>query len=327
MLVEKKELNVLDSIYQSNNFEMVVVYGMRRVGKTELLKQFIKDKEVLYHTCIYNSSSNLKLLSKAIFEYNKVDSNASFESFMDAMEYIFKLSIDKKILFILDEYPNLAMSDPSINSILQALIDKYKDVSKLKLILCGSSISYMTDKVMNGGPLYGRKTAQMEILPFDFNESMLFFPNYSNEEKAICYGLLGGIPLYLRQFSDKLSIIENVQRTFFNTSSIMYLQPISLLQEELREPTKYNSIIEAISKGKNKLTEIADYINESTAVVSTYMRKLINIHIVEKEKPYNGSDKKTIYIIKDNMFRFWYSMVSNNLKNKSTAIPLALDDG
>ena len=132
------------------------------------------------------------------------------------------------------------------------MIDKYKDTSKLMLILCGSSMSYMEDHVLAyKAPLYGRRTAQMKILPFDFEESCRYFNKLSDEDKALIYGIVGGTPQYLLQMSDKLSVEENIKNTYLNPMSFLYEEPVNLLKQEVREPAIYTAIITANPIHKN----------------------------------------------------------------------------
>ena len=190
-----KELNALDKLYKSDRFEFVVIYGRRRVGKTALINQFIGDKKSVYFMGIEsNEKQNLENLSKRIIEFSSgIQTETSFLSFQAALEYVFKLAENERVILAIDEYPYVARSSKSLASTLQLLIDKYKDTSKLMLILCGSSMSYMEDHVLAyKAPLYGRRTAQMKIQPFDFEESCRYFHNLSDEDKALMYGIAGG---------------------------------------------------------------------------------------------------------------------------------------
>ena len=155
------------------------------------------------------------------------------------------------------------VSSKSLASTIQLLIDQYKDTSKLMLILCGSSMSYMEDHVLAyKAPLYGRRTAQMKILPFDFEETCRYFKNFTDEEKAYVYGIVGGTPQYLLQMSDKLSIEDNIKNTFLNPNSALFEEPENLLKQEVREPALYNAIITAIATGASRMSEISGKIGE-----------------------------------------------------------------
>lgn len=313
----QQELAHLEKMYNSDKFEFAVIYGRRRVGKTALINQFIKDKEAVFFTGIEsNAKQNLENLSKCILEYSTgIESENTFSSFQSALEYIFRLAKNKRIILCIDEYPYAAKASKSLASTLQLLIDKYKDSSKLFLILCGSSMSYMEDRVLAyKAPLYGRRTAQFKILPFEFDEACEYFKAFSDEDKAVAYGIIGGTPQYLLQINDKISIEENIKSIFLDPVSAIYEEPGNLLKQEVREPNIYNAIITAIASGASKLSEISTKIGEENSVCATYVKTLISLGIIKKENPYGDtSARKTIYSIEDNMFRFWYRFIPDNI--------------
>ncbi len=310
------ELKTLDKLYRSNKFEFAVIYGRRRVGKTALINEFSKDKDTIFFTGVEtNAKQNLENFSRCIMEYQTgfaVDS--SFASFQAALEYVFQLAQKKRLVMVIDEYPYVARASKSFASTLQMLIDKNKDSSKLFLILCGSSMSYMEDNVLAyKAPLYGRRTSQLKIQPFDFFESCRYFENFSGEDKALAYGIMGGTPQYLMQLDDRLSIEDNIKNTHLNPASSIFEEPNNLLKQEVREPAIYNAVITAIATGASKMSEISGKIDEDTSVCATYIKNLISLGIVKKEMPYGEkSGRKTIYSIEDNMFRFWYRFVPEN---------------
>lgn len=312
----EKELRSLNSLYASDKFEFAVIYGRRRVGKTVLINEFIDNKKSIYFMGVEsNAKQNLENFSKSIVEYaSGIAANTSFQSFQAAFEYVFELSKNERIILIIDEYPYVARSSKSLASTLQMLIDKYKDTSKMMLILCGSSMSYMEDNVLAyKAPLYGRRTAQMKILPFDFEEACRFFKNFSAEDKALIYGIVGGTPQYLLQMNDKLRIEDNIKNTYLNPTSFLYEEPTNLLKQEVREPAIYTAIITAIATGASRMSEIATKVGEDTNVCTSYIKNLMNLGIVQKETPYGEKNsRKTIYYIEDNMFRFWYRFVLDN---------------
>ena len=176
-------------------------------------------------------------------------------------------------------------------------------------------MSYMEDQVLAyKGPLYGRRTAQFKIKPFEFLEACRYFKNFSDEDMALAYGIVGGTPQYLMQLDDTLSIEQNIKNTLLNPSSFIFEEPSNLLKQEVREPAIYNAVITAIATGSSKMNEISNKIDEDTSVCATYIKNLITLGIVKKESPYGEkSTRKTIYSIEDHMFRFWYRFVSENI--------------
>ena len=312
----EKELNALEKLYQSGKFEFVVIYGRRRVGKTALINHFIDDKKSIYFMGVEsNAKQNLENLSKSILEFSSgIQTETYFPSYQAALEYVFQLAERERVVLAIDEYPYVARASKSLASTFQLLIDKYKDTSKLMLILCGSSMSYMEDHVLAyKAPLYGRRTAQMKIMPFDFEETCAYFTNLSDEDKALIYGIVGGTPQYLLQMSDMLSVEENIKNTYLNPMSFLYEEPVNLLKQEVREPAIYNAIITAIATGHSRMSEISTKVGEDTNVVSGYIKNLISLGIIKKETPYGEkASKKSIYSIEDNMFYFWYRFVLDN---------------
>ncbi len=312
----EKELHVLDRLYGSGKFEFAVIYGRRRVGKTALINRFINGKRAIYFMGVEsNARQNLENFSKNIMEVAKgIDANLSFSSFQDALECVFALGRQERIVLAIDEYPYVARSDKGLASTLQRLIDKHKDDSKVMLILCGSSMSYMEDRVLAyKAPLYGRRTAQIRLLPFDFRETCLCFKRFSAEDKATIYGMTGGTPQYILQMNDRLTVADNIKNTFLNPMSFLYEEPVNLLKQEVREPAIYTAIITAIATGASRLSEISTKVGEDTNVCTAYIKSLMNLGIVQKEMPYGETtSRKSIYSIEDNMFRFWYRFVLGN---------------
>lgn len=312
----ERELTTLNKLYESNKFEFSVIYGRRRVGKTALINQFIEGKNAIYFMGVEsNAKQNLENFSKSIIEYNTgIETETSFLSFQAALEYVFKLSEKERLILAIDEYPYVARSSKSLASTLQLLIDKYKDNSKLMLILCGSSMSYMEDHVLAyKAPLYGRRTAQMKILPFDFEETCRYFKNFSDEDKALIYGIVGGTPQYLLQMNDELSVEDNIKNTYLNSTSALFEEPENLLKQEVREPALYNAIITAIATGASRMSEISSKVGEDTNICSAYVKNLVSLGIIQKETPYGEkTSRKSVYSIEDNMFRFWYRFIPEN---------------
>jgi AAA+ ATPase superfamily predicted ATPase len=312
----EKELKDLNNLYYTNKFQFPVIYGRRRVGKTALINEFIKGKDAIYFTGIEtNAKQNLENFSKSIFNYTSgVNVNPVFSSFQEALEYVFMLAEKKRIVLAIDEYPYLARSYGAIASILQVLIDKQKDTSKLFLILCGSSMSFMEEQVLGyKSPLYGRRTSQFKILPFDFFESRECFRKFSNIDMAAIYGIVGGTPQYLLQMDDSLSLEDNIKSKLLNPTSYLFEEPKNLLQQEVREPAIYNAIISAIATGSTKLSEISSKVGEETSACSAYLKNLISLGIIKKETPFKEKlSRKTIYVIADNLFKFWYRFIPSN---------------
>lgn len=309
MFGRKDELAYLNELYESNTFEFLIMYGRRRVGKTTILQEFaINTNAIFFPAREKNDSLNLEDFSKAIqfhFDHSFI---ASFKSWEDAFEYIGHKVTDRTAI-IIDEFPYIIEENPSVKSLLQHAIDHNFESKNIFLILCGSSISIMENEIMGRkSPLYDRQTATLEIKPFNYLESSAFFPNYSNLNKILAYGILGGIPRYLEAFDPSKTIEENIASKIIRNGAYLYEEPDNLLKAELRDTNTYNSILSAISSGRNRIVDIADYIHEDRTKVAKYLTILQTLRLVEKRVPCGESpkSKKSIYVIKDNFLKFWF---------------------
>ena len=312
-----RELRELQLRYEGDAFECVIIYGRRRVGKTSLINEFCKDKEVIFFPALKETvQGNLEVLSEAIQEYKDPDATSSitYKSFQDAFQEIGRIADEKRIVFVIDEFPYLAKADDTITSRLQHLIDHHWKNGKMFLIICGSSVSFMEDEVLAyESPLYGRRTGQIRLEPLNYLENAEMNPELDIETKATIYGITGGIPLYTEKLNVQDDIDSALLQNFFNPASYLYEEPENLLRQELREPSVYNSIVKAVADGATKLTEIATKAGIDKSACSTYIKTLINLGIVKKETPAGEKEgNKSIYVIKDNFFRFWYRFVPRN---------------
>ena len=314
----EEELRKLNKRYHAGDFECIIIYGRRRVGKTTLINEFCKDKPTIFFSALNTTEiENLESLSKSIMNYERPDMDVTpeFKTYDAALDELTALATHERIVFVIDEYPYLAKAKPSISAMLQHIIDHKWNNSKMFLILCGSSMSFMEDQVLGQeSPLYGRRTGQFKIAPLDYKESAVFHPDLSNEDNALIYGITGGIPHYINKLGVKESVDEALLDNFFDRSSYLYEEPANLLKQELREPAIYNAIITAIAQGAPRINDIALKTGQENSVVSKYLGTLIDLGIVKKETPVTEKiGKKTIYELADNFFRFWYRFVPANM--------------
>jgi len=314
----ERELSKLTELYNSDKFQCAVIYGRRRVGKTTLINEFVKDKDTIYFTGLEsNAKENLESLSRSIMALSEGFENAApiFSGYNDAFDVVFNMSLNRRIVMVIDEYPYLAASYNTVSSLLQQYIDKYKDTSKLFLILCGSSLSFMENQVLGyQSPLYGRRTAQFKITPFEFREMKEYYKAYDIYDLALIYGLTGGVPQYMTKIDETLSVKDNIINNFLTPSSYMFEEPLNLVKQECRDPAQYNSIIKAIATGSSKMSEISTKVGIDTGLCSNYLSSLMTMGIIKKETPFREErPKKTIYSIDDFMFRFWYRFIPENM--------------
>ena len=321
-----EELNKLNEMYNSNKFEFAVMYGRRRVGKTTLIREFIKDKKAIFFAASESTSAdNLLSLSRCIGGSNDAPVYRDYES---ALSSLFKMADNERLVFVIDEYPYLAESHRGISSLLQIAIDHNKDDSKIMLILCGSSMSFMENQVLGyKSPLYGRRTAQFKILPFTFFESLPFFEGFTDINKAVLYGVTGGVPEYLSKINPGKDVRGNIIDLFLSPSGHFFEEPSNLIKQELREPSTYNVIIESIASGASRLNEIATKSGLESNKCAKYLSSLMSLGLVSKEHPYGEkTSKKSIYRLEDNMFRFWYRFVFTNTSAVTVGMGAAVYD-
>lgn len=316
------ELRELNKRYNKNDFECIVVYGRRRVGKTALINEFCKGKPTVFFSALNASSQeNLVALSKAIYEkeHGEADTAPVYPSFDAAFSEITGMSRDERLIFVIDEYPYLAKADKSVSSRLQHIIDHTWENGKLFLILCGSSMSFMEYQVLGyESPLYGRRTGQFKIQALTYKEITKFNPALSNEQQALIYGITGGIPHYINKLDVANDIDEALKENLFNTSSYLFEEPENLLKQELREPAIYNSVITAVAGGSSHANEIATKVGIESPICAKYLRVLLNLGILVKQTPVTENHgKKAVYAIGDNFFRFWYRFVPQNISTIS----------
>jgi AAA+ ATPase superfamily predicted ATPase len=313
------ELKFLQDKYEEKKGQLVVLYGRRRVGKTETLREFCKGKPHIFYSCTQSTDKvQLAKFSKQILKED-IPAKQYISEFTDwekAFRSVLDLPYgDKKKLIVIDEFPYMCRHNKSIPSILQNLWDaEFKD-ENVMIILCGSAMSFIKKELLaEKNPLYGRATGIYKMTEMGFYDAIKFFPNYSDTDKVLTYSILGGIPHYLRQFDPELSVSENIKRNILTKGCVLYSEVDFLLHQELRETPIYNSIIEAVALGNTKLNDISQKsLVEDTAKTSVYLKNLIELGIVEREFSVDSKTKEKansnrgIYRLTDNFFRFWYA--------------------
>jgi len=318
----KNELKFLNDKYNSNKAELIVLYGRRRVGKTETLSEFFKDKPGIFFSCRQCANSvQLAAFSEALF---KLDIPAkkyisSFKDWNDAFAALSEINSDKKAVIIIDEFPYMCKQDPSVPSVLQNLWDHKLRHANIMLVLCGSSMSFIEDELLaSQNPLYGRATGIYKMVPLPFDDVQEFCKNYSPEDKILLYAILGGIPHYLQQFNYSVSLEDNIKNEILTKGTVLYNEVEFLLHQELRETSIYNTVIEAIALGNTEFNQIFLKTQLDKTKLSVYLRNLIKLGIVEREFSALSKQKERAnknngeYHLTDSFFRFWYAFAYNN---------------
>lgn len=304
----EEELAELNNRYNSEKFQFVPIYGRRRVGKTALIDEFIKDKEAVKFTAVRGSlHTNMRLLASKVLNIK----NAPVMNLEDILDILHSKFADKRYILVIDEFPYLAKCDESVTGIINNFIESHQD-SKAFIIVSGSSMNIMNSQILDKkSPLYGRRTGQIKLKPFPFSDIGKFLPEYSNEDLMTIYGLVGGIPWYLSFFDSRKDLKTNIIDNLINPYAVLNKESILLFTEEFESPVTYFDIISAIAKGHNRVGEIASYAGLETSRVSVLLKELIMLEIIDKIRPIDEPEsKRTYYRIKDHylcsFFRFIY---------------------
>lgn len=326
----ERELEEMNRLYRKGGFQMVVMYGRRRVGKTTLALEFSKDKPALIYTAkVQSDALNLRDFSRALYAYFGLPASAgAFATWDDALVFLVKAVGDQKLVFIFDEFPYAASKNVSLVSTLQIAIDRLMTSSNIFFILTGSNQGFMEEKVLGaegtqegeGGlgeknPLFGRRTAQIHLGPFGYLDAARMLPGVAPKDLVKYYACFGGTPYYLSLLDLGDSFEENVTRLFFSKEGLLYEEPLLLLRQELREPSTYSSILGAIAAGANTPKLAADRVGIERSAAGKYLDTLVSLRLVEKIVPY-GENRKTsrkgIYRLSEPCFDYWYRFVEPN---------------
>ena len=320
----KLELQFLEDKYNSKGGQLIVLYGRRRVGKTETLREFCKGKRHIFYSCREVSDKlQLRSFSEKLLKEN-IPAASYIKEFSDwetALKSVLDLPYDdEKKLLIIDEFPYMCRGNESIPSVLQNLWDEMFKDENIMIVLCGSAVRFIEKELLaEKNPLYGRATGIYKMEAMSFYDAVQFFPNYTDREKIIAYSILGGIPHYLRQFDADLPLEENIKRNILTKGCVLYSEVEFLLRQELRETPLYNSIIEAVALGNTKLNDISvKSLVEDTSKTSVYLKNLIELEIIKREFSVDDGMKERantnrgLYRLTDNFFRFWYAFVFTN---------------
>lgn len=312
------ELDLLEKRFTSDKAEFFVLYGRRRVGKTELLARFCQGKRALFFVSDLGSEISMRsafsqLINDTLFGPEQMD--AVYSNWEAVFKALGNASKTERLVVVLDEFPYLITTYPPVASILQKAWDQTLKNTKIMLILCGSYIGMMEESVLSyKAPLYGRRTAQYLLEPLQFKDARLLFADFSPEDQVRAYAIYGGTPAYLQTIDSKKALDENIVDDILSRGSYLYDEVRFILQQELREPRNYFAILQAIAAGKTKLNEIklATGLDGATA----YLDTLQQLHLVERIVPVTTSQpqksRRGIYRLKDHYLRFWFRFVHPN---------------
>ena len=308
------ELRKLDRMINTDNLTFCLIYGRRRVGKSELVKQAIRRNEVksLYYECKQVSHENNAIgLGEIISEELNLP-RLGYTDIESVLRYVFELSVNESMILVLDEYPYLRESVKGMDSILQSLVDKYKDNSKLTLIILGSYVEVMRSLLEHSNPLYGRVDLTIDLKQMDYYETSLFYPDYSPEDKVKIYSVFGGIPYYNRLIDDSMSVKDNIIELIASSGARLENEVSMYLNAEISKISNANEVFESLSRGYTRYSDILSQSHVSSGpTLVDVLDKLMKMEVVVKTAPINdtGNRKKAGYYISDNLSLFYYRYI------------------
>ena len=316
----KNELRTLEQEYRKGSSTFTVIYGRRRVGKTALIYEYLKDKPLLF---IYATEANfliqlenikpqlLRLINKPYLKDIKL------ESFTQLFELLNEYDFKQKLVLVIDEYQNLCKIDKAFSSELQRLWDMQLQHQNIHLILSGSVISMMHSEILDyTAPLYGRRTTNIHLKQLAFKYIRAFLPSISREDEMSIFASFGTVPKYLELYDERRSFMDNIRHNILNKNAFLYSEGNFLLKQELSDVSTYFSILETISKGSTKIGDIASRLQVPSTHITRYLAKLIDLDILVKEIPITESNplksKMGRYKFKDRFLNFWFYYVYKN---------------
>ncbi len=323
-LDRKQEIQLLEQTYASSQAELFVLYGRRRVGKTELLTQFCEGKRHIFFVADLDTEFVLRAsFSRAVNQelFGEVAAGGVYSNWEEIFLLLAQHAQNERLVVVLDEFTYLISAHPPLASLLQRLWDSHLRHTRLKLILCGSYVGMMEESVLGyKAPLYGRRTAQFLLETLGFHDARLFFLDYCLEDQVRAYAVFGGTPGYLNTLAklpstSKVTPLDSlIQDQVLRRGAFLYDEVRFLLQQELRQPRAYFAVLEAVASGHTRLNEIkqATGVEGSTAYLDTLQNLLLIRRIVPATETQPHKSRRGVYQIRDNFFRFWFRFLHPN---------------
>lgn len=317
----KSEMETLQNEYDRKGSSLVILYGRRRVGKTTLISEFIKDKEALFFLASEESEVQNRNVFKdkvADFTGNSLLKNAEVKSWDVIFKAVIDTEFERKPVVVIDEFQYIGKSNPAFPSIFQRIWEELLKNKSIMVILCGSLISMMESQTLSyNSPLYGRRTAQIRLKQIPFRYYHEFFPEKTRRQLIEMYSVTGGVPKYIELFSENRDIFRSIQTCVVNRSGYLYDEPHFLLQQEVSEVGSYFSVMKAIAAGNSKLSAISAMLEVKSTSLTKYLKTLIDLELLEREVPVTEDNpeksKRGLYKIKDNYIRFWFAFIYPNM--------------
>lgn len=311
----RDELDALESAYESPGHDFFVVYGRRRIGKTELLKEFCTGRPHVYFLAAQEAEHRQreKFVEQIASHFD--DRVPRIDGWDGAFEYLAEKLAGEQLVVVIDEFPYLVEENDSLPSYVQWFVDERLENTESMLVLCGSSVATMESEVLgHESPLYGRRTGQIDLQPFSFAQAREVI-TYDVADAIRSYSVTGGTPMYLTLFDYEQSLAENVRSRILSPTAVLYNEPEFLLRTELRNPGRYMSILEAVALGHTTPNEMAGATGIDSGPLSKYLQRLRRLRLLDREVPVTASAKKSKrsrYHVADEFLRFWFRYVEPN---------------
>lgn len=310
----KDFLNKLKKQVDTDEMSFSLIYGRRRVGKSELVKETLRcanEKSIYFECKQVAEESNVASLSAIVSDVMGLP-KLGYTDIESLLDYIFKLAVNEKLILVLDEYPYLRESVKGLDSILQSLVDRYRESSKLKVIILGSYVEIMRSLLEHSNPLYGRVDLTIDLKQMDYYESALFYPEFSPEDKVRIYSVFGGIPYYNRLIDDKKSVRDNMIDLIASSGARLENEVSMYLSAEISKIINANEVFEALARGYSRYSDILSQSHVSSGpTLIDVLDKLIKMEVVVKTAPINdpNNKRKVGYQIADNLSLFYYRYI------------------
>lgn len=312
----RDELDLLETRWAQGSAELLVIWGRRRVGKTELLSRFVKDRRgLLFEATAGTTADQLGDLTRVLAETtgDALLREQPLTSWLAALVAIERFATERCAV-VLDEFQYLAQADPGLPSLLARWWRETGRHLPLMLFLSGSEISFFERAVLgHGSALFGRRTGQLQVAPFGYREAALFVPGWSDEDKVRAFAVWGGMPYYLSQLDAGASLAENILRTTLSRDGVLREEARLLLFQELAEPRLHFSVLRALAGGDTRVSQIANRIGSDASTVSRVLDSLASLLLVRRVVPVTatlrGRTRQTSWEILDPYLRFWFRFV------------------
>lgn len=316
-----REVAFLEELVASGRPELFVLYGRRRVGKTELLQRFCGGRRAVYFLAAQvRDRDNLRAFRQTIASElgDALAAEVEFPDWTAALGFLAERAARERLVVVLDEFPYLCEANKSVPSQIQRFWDTKGKSSSLMLVLCGSQVSFMEKEVLaERSPLFGRRTAQRRLEPLAPLETLAFFPKWTVDDRVLAFSILGGMPAYLQRFDDARTLRENLLADVLRPEGFLFDEVAFLLRSELSNPATYNSILAAVARGAQKLNDIALDVGVDSTTANKYLSTLRELRLVEREVPLTDPDplrsRRGTYRIADRFLQFHFRHLQPHL--------------